>query len=279
MFIGYLFVTLRTEHYSKIIMAEESNIDNIACNMLRWAREVGSVQLGYFRGDHLGISSKLDESDIVTDADKASERVLIDHIRREYPHHAILSEESGEADGDSGYRWVIDPLDGTTNFSEGLPDFCVSIGLQYRDETMAGVVFAPYLGEMFHAVKGQGAYLNGKPIAVSGKQDIAKAVVNTGFPYDKHINPDNNLDNVSGIFTHLRALRILGSAAMDLCYCAAGFLDGYWEVNLHEWDVCAGTLILQEAGGEATRFRSDRNISLVAGTPAIHRWLLEHLKP
>lgn len=258
-------------------MAQQTLIDSITSNMLQWAREVGSVQLEYFRGNNLGISSKLDESDIVTDADKASERVLIDHIRHHYPHHAILSEESGEADGDSGYRWVIDPLDGTTNFSEGLPDFCVSIGLQYMGETVAGVVFAPYLNEMFHAVKGQGAYLNGRPISVSGKEDIAKAVVNSGFPYDKHLTPDNNLDNVAGIFTQLRALRILGSAAMDICYCAAGYLDGYWELNLHEWDVCAATLILNEAGGESTRFRSDRCVSLVAGTPAIHRWLLEHL--
>ena len=258
-------------------MGHQIEIDSIVSDMLQWAREVGGVQLGYFRGDNLGISSKLDESDIVTNADKASERALIGHIRQKYPHHAILSEESGEAAGDSGFRWVIDPLDGTTNFSEGLPNFCVSIGLQYEGETMAGVVFAPYLGEMFHAVRGQGAYLNGRRIAVSGKQDIAKAVVNTGFPYDKHLTADNNLDNVSAIFTRLRALRILGSAAIDICYCAAGFLDGYWELNLHEWDVCAATLILQEAGGEATRFRSDRCISLVAGTPAIHRWLLEHL--
>lgn len=258
-------------------MAEQSAIDSIIRDMLRWAREVGEIQLDYFRGDNLSIASKLDDSDIVTNADKASERVLLDHIHQSYPHHSVLSEESGEENGDADHRWVIDPLDGTTNFSEGLPTFCVSIGLQYRGETVAGVVFAPYLHEMFHAVKGQGAFLNGKSIAVSGKKDIAKAVVATGFPYDKHLTDDNNLDNVTHIFTQLRALRINGSAAVDICYCAAGFLDGYWELNLHEWDVCAATLILHEAGGESTRFRSDRNISLVAGTPAIQRWLLSHL--
>ncbi len=260
-------------------MADQTVIDKIVSDMLAWAREVGEVQLRYFRGDNLGITSKLDESDIVTNADKASERVLINHIHQSYPHHSILSEESGEEDGDADFRWVIDPLDGTTNFSEGLPTFCVSIGLQYRGETVAGVVFAPYLREMFHAVKGQGAFLNGKPIRVSGKEDIAKAVVNTGFPYSKHINPDNNIDNVGRIFTHLRAVRINGSAAVDLCYIAAGYLDGYWELDLHEWDVCAGVLILREAGGCASRFRSDRGISLVAGIPAIHRWLLDRLLP
>lgn len=260
-------------------MAEQTLIDSIVDNMHKWAHEVGDVQLRYFRGNNLGISSKHDESDIVTNADKASERVLIDHIHATYPHHSILSEESGETEGDSDYRWVIDPLDGTTNFSEGLPTFCVSIGLQYKGETIAGVVFAPYLREMFHAVKGHGAFLNGKSIHVSGKQSIAKAVVNTGFPYSKHINPDNNFDNVGNIFTHTRALRINGSAAVDLCYIAAGYLDGYWELDLHEWDVCAGILILREAGGCAGRFRSDRGISIVAGTPAIYHWLLDRLNP
>lgn len=258
-------------------MAEQSTIEGIVRDMLVWARETGEIQLRYFRGNDLSITSKLDDSDIVTNADKESERVLLDHIHEVYPHHSILSEESGEEDGDADYRWVIDPLDGTTNFSEGLPYFCVSIGLQYKGETVAGVVFAPYLGEMFHAVKGHGAFLNGNPIHVSDKEDIAKAVVTTGFPYDKHLTSDNNLDNVSHIFTNLRALRINGSAAVDICYCAAGYLDGYWELNLHEWDVCAATLILLEAGGESTRFRSDRNVSLVAGTPAIHRWLLSNL--
>lgn len=262
---------------SYIIMADFSSIEGIVSDMLRWAHEAGDIQLGYFRGSNLGIANKLNDSDIVTNADKDSERALLGHIHEKYPHHSILSEESGEAEGDAGYRWVIDPLDGTTNFSEGLPIFSVSIGLQYSGETVAGVVFAPYLGEMFHAVKGRGAFLNGKPIRVSGKEDVVKSVVSTGFPVDKHINPDNNLDNFSRIFTHLRGIRRLGSAAVDICYCAAGFLDGYWELNLHEWDVCAAELILKEAGGESTRFRTDRNVSLVAGTPAIHRWLLSRL--
>lgn len=234
------------------------------------AREAGAVQLGYFRGDNLEIRAKLNDSDVVTVADKAAENVIISGIRSKYPHHSILSEESGEEKHESDWLWVIDPLDGTTNFSSGLPLFSVSIGIEYRGETIVGVVYAPYLDELFYAVKGEGAYLNGKPIKSSGKMALGQAVLATGFPVDKNVNADNNLDNVARILPHIRGLRRLGSAAIDLCYVAAGFLDGYWELNLHPWDVSAGTLIAKEAGAKVTHFRSDRNLSILAGTPAIH---------
>ncbi len=169
---------------------------------------------------------------------------------------------------------MIDPLDGTTNFSQGLPLFCVSIGIEHNGETVAGVVYAPYMDELFHAVKGEGAMLNGNPIKVSGKTRLDHSVVSTGFPVDKDVNPDNNLDNVARVMPCVRGLRRLGSAAVDICYCAAGFLDGYWEMNLHEWDVNAALLILAEAGGKAESFRDDRNVSIVAGTPEIQRQLM-----
>ncbi len=148
------------------------------------------------------------------------------------------------------------------------------MGVEYKGEPLIGVVFAPYLNELFHAVRGEGAYLNGTPISVSCKSELGHSVVATGFPVDKDSNPDNNLDNVAAVMPRVRGLRRLGSAAMDLCYVGAGFLDGYWEMNLHAWDVCAGLLVVEEAGGRYTHFRHDRNISLVAGTPDIHDRLL-----
>jgi myo-inositol-1(or 4)-monophosphatase len=250
------------------------NYNELLLDAMSWAREAGAVHLRYFRGNELNIEAKLNASDIVTAADKAAERLLINHIKERYPEHSILSEESGADVHNGEYRWVIDPLDGTTNFSQGLPLFCVSIGIEHNGETVAGVVFAPYLNEMFHAVRGEGAYLNGTPIKVSGKDTLERSVVATGFPVDKAVNPDNNIDNVARIMPQLRGLRRLGSAAIDLCYVSAGFLDGYWEMGLHSWDVSAGLLILEEAGGEFTYFRADRHISVLAATPAVHDLLL-----
>lgn len=253
------------------------DISSLVLNAISWAREAGAVHRRYFRGNELNVTSKLNASDIVTAADKAAEKLLIDHIRQTYPDHSILSEESGEEEHAPEYRWVIDPLDGTTNFSQGLPVFCVSIGVEHNGDTIVGVVYDVYLDELFHAVKGEGAYLNGEPIAVSSKTELATSVVTTGFPYDKGTTADNNLDNAARVMPLVRGLRLIGSAAMDLCYVAAGYLDGYWEINLHEWDVAAGLLILKEAGGEFTYFRSDRNVSVVASCPGIHKELLSLL--
>lgn len=250
------------------------DLHSLLSDARQWATEAGSVQLEYFRGNKLDIHTKLGESDIVTAADKASEKVLIGHILQKYPDHAILSEESGDNGQKSRVRWVIDPLDGTTNFSEGLPIFAVSIGIEIDGETAVGVVYAPYLREMFTAVKGEGAWLNGKPIAPRRNAIMERAVVSTGFPVDKATNPDNNLKNVARVLPLVRGLRRLGSAAMDLCYVAAGYLDGYWELNLHEWDVCAATLICHEAGALTKRWRFDRGVSLVGATPEIFRQLV-----
>ncbi|MBQ7855408.1 MAG: inositol monophosphatase [Muribaculaceae bacterium] len=251
----------------------DCDIKKLVDDAIAWAREAGEVQLKYFRSSHLNIRAKFNDSDIVTEADKASEQVIINNINRTYPQHAILSEEMGGNAIESDYRWIIDPLDGTTNFSNGLPLFSVSIAVEYRGEVIVGVVYAPYLDEMFHAVKGGGAWLNGKPIAPSGKESLSHSVVTTGFPVDKDTTTDNNLDNVSRVLPRVRGMRRLGSAAIDLCYVAAGFLDGYWEMNLHTWDVAAGQLIVQEAGACYSHFRTDRNISVVAATPLIFETL------
>ena len=234
-----------------------------------WAKEAGRVQLEYFRSSNLDIKTKFNDSDIVTAADKVSEEIIISNIRKKYPTHSILSEESGTSGYENDYRWVIDPLDGTTNFSSGLPEFCVSIGIQYKNQTIIGVVFAPYLGELFYAVRGEGAFLNGKKISTGNNTDIYKAVVTTGFPVDKDRTTDNNLDNVVRVLPLVRGLRRLGSAAVDICYVAAGYLDAYWELNLHEWDVCAALLIAEEAGAKYEFFRNDRNISVVVANPGI----------
>ena len=239
------------------------------------AREAGKIQLGYFRSDRLAIQTKSNVYDVVTRADKESEELIAGMIAERYPDHAILGEEGGSrGDAGSDWRWVVDPLDGTTNYSQGLPIFTVSIALQHKGETVVGVVYAPYLQELFTAVKGGGArlqYASREPerIRVGEKQTLATSVIATGFPYDKDVNPDNNSDNVARIIPYVRDVRRLGSAAYDISCVAAGLLDGYWELALHEWDVCAAELILREAGGVVCDFRRDRGISIVAGNGTI----------
>lgn len=239
------------------------------------AQEAGKIHMSYFRKGNYAIQAKHDnESDIVTSADKAAENFIIDFVHSHHPSHSILSEESGEEVHDAQYQWVIDPLDGTTNFSAGLPQFCISIGIKHNATTVVGVVFAPYLGEMFHALRGEGAYLNGERIACGSKTSLDRCVVTTGFPIDKDRNPDNNLDNVARVLPHVRGMRRIGSAAIDISYVAAGFLDAYWELNLHEWDVCAGLLIAEEAGAEYHHFRHDRNISVLVASPTVSALIL-----
>lgn len=231
------------------------------------AKGAGEIQLAYFRGNDLGIETKSNAYDVVTRADKESEAYIVQAILGRYPGHGILGEEGGVmGTAGSDYRWVIDPLDGTTNYSQGLPIFSVSIALQHKGETVAGVVYAPYLGELFWASKGGGAYMKSrsgevKRLQVSAKQTLATSVLATGFPYDKDVNPDNNSDNVARIVPYVRDIRRLGSAAYDLSCIAAGLLDGYWELDLHEWDVCAANLIVREAGGVVCDFRRNRGLA------------------
>ena len=241
------------------------------------ARAAGDVQLEYFRSSHLNIETKSNEYDVVTAADKASEKIIKGYIHDNFPDHGIISEESADEHADREWRWVIDPLDGTTNFSQGLPTFCVSIAVEHNREAVAGVVFAPYLGELFHAVKGEGAFLNGKKIRCSDKKSLAEAVLATGVPYDKLINPDNNLREISALAPKVRGIRRLGSAALDLSYVAAGFLDGYWELNLNRWDVAAGMLIAREAGAVTIPIRENRKFSILAANPEMAGLLSQFL--
>lgn len=253
-------------------------MDDLLLDAIDIARNAGRTIRPYFRSDRLDIHSKLNEADIVTAADKASEAIIVKSIKHLYPSHSILSEEMGAENHDGEYRWIIDPLDGTTNFSAGIPIFAVSIGIEHNGVPVVGVVYDPVLDELFTAVKGQGAFLNGTPIHVKDNNRLDRAVVSTGFPVDKNVNPDNNLDNVSRVLPLVRGMRRLGSAAMDICYVAAGFTDAYWEMNLHDWDVAAALLILDEAGGESYRFRDNRNVSVIASNKKLMPQLKELIR-
>lgn len=236
---------------------------------IEMARGAGKIQMRYFRSKNLGTDTKLNAFDVVTVADKESDSYIRKYIQDNYPQHGILTEESGEEHFEREWRWVIDPLDGTTNYSNGLPVFSVSIALEHFGETVIGVVYAPYLNEMFHAVKGKGSFLNGKPISCSSKDSLDRAVVATGMPYDRAVNPDNNLKEIERVVCKVRGTRRFGSAAIDLCYTAAGFYDAYWELNLNLWDIDAGRLIAQESGAIVESIRENRNFSLLAGNPML----------
>ena len=246
---------------------------------LEMAEMAGRIHMRHFRREGLEQAVKLNDSDIVTIADREAEAAVLAYIRERYPSHGIISEESGRDHDDREWRWVVDPLDGTTNFSAGLPAFCVSIALEHNRETCLGVVFSPYLGECFYAVRGAGAWLNGSAIRCSDKAELSKAVVATGMPYDRNENPDNNLAEISRMALRVRGVRRMGSAAIDLCYTAAGFFDAYWELNLNIWDISAGQLIAEEAGAKVESIRSDRNHSILASSPNLYGAVREVLLP
>lgn len=253
------------------------NKQELLDNAIAMARKAGEVLLSYFRSNAIEVTAKLNDYDIVTTADKASENLIVSTIRQLYPTHSIITEESGELLEESDLRWVIDPLDGTTNFSQGLPIFSVSIAVEYKGNPIVGVVYAPYLNELFYSTEDSGAYFNGKQLKCSGKERLEEAVVVTGIPYDKRENPDNNIKELSKVAPKVRGLRRMGSAALDLCYVAAGFFDAYWELNLKRWDVAAGILIAREAGAKLFSIRENRNHSILMAAPGICDKMLEIL--
>lgn len=222
------------------------------------------------------------EIDIVTEADKESETCIIGQIRRDFPDHTIVSEESGYLDGDSQHAWYIDPLDGTTNFAHGVPIYSVSIAYAFEGKMTLGVVYDPMQNECFSAVLGQGAWLNGRPLRVSQETDLGRSLLVTGFPYDIRTNPITNLDHYAWFSLRAMAVRRLGSAALDLVYVAAGRMEGYWETVVKAWDVAAGALIVREAGGIVTDLEGSTDFfkppyRLIAACPAIHPQILAGL--
>lgn len=261
---------------------KEEPVDNqhILQHAIDWAMAAGKEQLRRFRSQNLQMETKSNISDVVTEVDKACEAMIIGHINETYPDHSILGEETGAHASTSDWEWVVDPLDGTNNYSQGLPIFCVSIGVRYRGVTQVGVVYVPLLDDLYTATLGHGASWNGKAIHVSRKTNLGECVLGTGFPYDKGtVGPaNNNLDNVCRLLPQLRGLRRMGSAAYDLCCVACGLLDGYWELNIKPWDACAGQLLVTEAGGVIRSIREDRNISIVAGNETLVNTILSQVK-
>ncbi len=197
------------------------------------------------------------EINLVTEADRLSEALIVERIRRTYPGHDILAEESPATATGSGFRWIIDPLDGTTNYAHGYPVFSVSIALEVEGTVRLGAVYNPMLAELFIAEKGGGAFLNGRRLAVSRTGELARGLLATGFPYDIREDRNNNMNYFRVMAVSAQAIRRTGSAALDMAYVAAGRFDGFWELKLMPWDTAAGWLLVTEAGGAVTDFREE----------------------
>ena len=204
------------------------------------------------------VSNKEGINNLVTEADHASEKAILDVIKKEFPDHYILSEEAGEIIQDSNYKWIIDPIDGTVNFAHSIPLCCVSIALEYNGEIVLGSVYNPLMNELFFAEKGKGATLNDKQIRVSKKQNVLNACLVTGFPYTYLDVPNGPLQIFEKLIRKGIPVRRLGSAATDLCWVAAGRFDGFYEHKLQAWDSAGGYLIVEEAGGKVTDFKGDK---------------------
>ncbi len=236
------------------------------------ARQAGEILRADF-GRGIGIAHK-GVIDLVTEADRRSEAFLLGEIRRRFPSHRIIAEESGGMDGEDSQTWYIDPLDGTVNYAHGLPIFSVSLAYAEAGATQIGGIYDPMRDEFFSAEKGKGAWLNGQPVRVSTTRELDQSLLVTGFPYDIRSNPDNNLDNYARFALRSQAVRRLGSAALDLCYVAAGRFDGFWEIRLNAWDVAAGGLIAQEAGARVTNLKGEADfISPPQSIVAANRWI------
>jgi len=219
----------------------------------RAAREAGAL-LREMLGTHISIRSKGVRSNLVTEADTQSEALIRKLIAQEFPDDALLGEEGGAKAGSGTGRWIVDPLDGTTNFAHGYPFFAVSIALETRGERTLGVVYDPLRDECFAAARGRGAWLNGVPIRVSRVETLARALAATGFPYDVHERPEDTLAVFAPFLSRVQGIRRDGSAALNLAYVACGRFDVFWESKLHAWDVAAAALLVEEAGGRVTDF-------------------------
>lgn len=241
------------------------------------ATDAGNLVLENFR-THFAISHKEEINDLVTEVDKKSEQLIRQIIYEAFPDHGIIGEEFERKESTGQYNWVIDPIDGTTNFAHGLPLCCVSIGLLKGDEIIMGVVNNPMLNEFFFAKKGMGATLNGKPIKVSENGDFKSAFLVTGFPYQCPPTVKDITKSFSEIVNLGLPIRRLGSAAIDLCWVACGRFDGFWEYNLHPWDIAAGYIILREAGGKVTDFSGNQGLVWDKETLATNGKIHEELK-
>ncbi|MFZ1977789.1 MAG: inositol monophosphatase family protein [Bacteroidota bacterium] len=246
-----------------------------------------ALEAGAYLKDNVGKIHQIEQKEgqatnLVTEIDKNSEKLIIKKLSRHFPDHDFLGEESGSRAVKSEYRWIIDPLDGTVNYTHALPIFCVSIGLEYRGEIIAGVVYDPSANELFTAEKGKGAFLNGSRITVSKTSELIKSMLVTGFPYNIADNLSLYLNSFKVFLSEAQAVRRLGSAALDLSYVACGRFDGFWEGALHAWDMAAGVLLVIEAGGRWTDYAGHQvtvyNPQLLATNGLIHAPMMDVLK-
>jgi myo-inositol-1(or 4)-monophosphatase len=258
------------------------NWEGVLQNAVKIAKKAGAViRQGWGRVDHVEYKGQVD---LLTEYDRKSEEIILSSLTELFPDHHIYSEEKGDV-GPAGseFSWSIDPLDGTTNFAHGFPCFAVSIGLLHRSNGVVGVIYDPIMDELFAAGEGLGAYLNGVRIQVSSTRTLNRALLATGFAYDRRTAENNNVDNLSRFVRRSQGIRRAGAAALDLAYVACGRLDGFWELGLHPWDVAAGTVIVRQAGGQVTDFngRQVDNVSgkrIIASNGHIHQEMLDVLK-
>jgi myo-inositol-1(or 4)-monophosphatase len=244
-----------------------------------------ALQAGGLLKEELGRSRTIEykgEINLVTDADRMAEKMLLDGIKEAFPDHAVLAEESGAHSAkDATHLWIIDPLDGTTNYAHRYPFFCVSLALEIEGALTLAVVHDPMLDETFTAVDGGGASLNGRKIAVSAETDLSNSFLSTGFPYDLRETEEDNLSQFLRFMKRTLAIRRDGSAVLDLCYVACGRFDGFWEMKLSPWDVAAGALMVKEAGGKLTSFRGGEldiySGEVVASNALIHEQMIDVL--
>lgn len=247
----------------------------------RLARQAGQILFDSYEKDHqVDFKGVID---LVTEVDHASEKFLIDEINHQFPGHSFLAEESGASQTQSEHLWIIDPLDGTVNYAHGVPLFCVSIAYSYNGQVLLGAVFDPMRNEMFSAERSKGAWVNGRALKVNSVEELQKSLMVTGFPYDSWHSSPSNFDYFAKLGRMTQGVRRLGSAALDLCYIAAGRLDGFWELSLKAWDIAAAGLIAEQAGALVTNIKGKADYlsppqSVVAANPVLHAKLLEQLQ-
>ncbi len=250
---------------------------------VRAARAAGNIIVRNMdRLDRINIASKKN-NDFVCDVDHQAEAAIIETLKESYPDHGILAEESGIHDESSEYQWIIDPLDGTTNYLHGFPQFAVSIALKHKNRLEAAVIYDPVSQELFTAARGEGAKLNEKRIRVSGHVGLNSALLSTGFPYTDQSYLDTYLETMRALMEPAAGIRRPGSAALDLAWIAAGRCDGFWEFNLNAWDIAAGALIVREAGGIVTDFYGKDSYletgDIIAASPKVYPEMLKIIEP
>jgi len=256
------------------------NMDKI----IQAAREA-ALKAGRMLRENIGKSIEISYKgtvDLVTNFDTQAQRVIFDHLSSCFPDHDYLAEEGLSQNKGAEFRWIIDPLDGTTNYAHQFPVFTVSIALEREGEVVLGLIYDPMREEMFSAVKGRGTFLNGEGIRVSAVDDLNKSLLATGFPYDIRASKVNNITHFNNFLTRVQGIRRCGSAAMDLCYVASGRFDGFWELKLSPWDMAAGALIVQEAGGLISDFQNGEftiyGAEILASNGLIHQQIVEVLQ-